>query len=90
MTVNVAYISLIPLVQLGGIFTYAIGQMQGFPVYKAIFLICGFLTLIWGGVLMWLLPDNPMTAKRFTLEEKAALLGVGRRNQTVSCWMGWH
>ncbi|KAL1626385.1 hypothetical protein SLS56_006883 [Neofusicoccum ribis] len=67
---------------LGGIFTYAIGQIDGFPVYKAIFLICGFLTLLWGGVLLWLLPDNPMTAKRFTLEEKAALLGVGRRNQT--------
>ncbi|KAL1648041.1 hypothetical protein SLS58_002366 [Diplodia intermedia] len=69
-------------IALGGIFTYGIGQIDGFPVYKAIFLICGFLTLIWGGILLWLLPDNPMTAKRFTLEEKATLLGIGRRNQT--------
>ncbi|KAK7567333.1 putative MFS transporter [Phyllosticta citricarpa] len=69
---------------LGGIFCYGIGQIDSFPVYKAIFLICGGMTFLWGLVVMWFLPDSPMTAKGFTLEEKAALLGVGRRNQTGS------
>ncbi|KAF2194346.1 MFS allantoate transporter [Zopfia rhizophila CBS 207.26] len=67
---------------LGGIFSYAIGQIDGFPVYKGIFLICGGITFLWGLIILYFLPDSPMTAKYFTLEEKTVLLGIGRRNQT--------
>ncbi|KAF2141334.1 uncharacterized protein K452DRAFT_272105 [Aplosporella prunicola CBS 121167] len=67
---------------IGGILCYGIGQIDSFPVYKSIFLICGGATLLFGLVFLWRMPDSPILAKGFTLEEKAALLGVGRKNQT--------
>lgn len=68
---------------LGGIFTYAIGQMNNFPVYKGIFLVCGGLTLVWGVLMLVFFPKNVLFSKRFTVEEKAMVVGIGKRNQTV-------
>ncbi|KAH7026724.1 major facilitator superfamily transporter [Microdochium trichocladiopsis] len=67
---------------VGGILTYGIGQIKSFPVWKAIFLLCGGLTVVWGIVLFIFLPDNIITAKRFTIEEKATLIGRGRLGRT--------
>ncbi|KKY33111.1 putative major facilitator superfamily transporter [Diaporthe ampelina] len=58
------------------------GQIQGFPVWKAIFLLCGGVTVVWGIVLVFFLPDSILTAKRFTLEEKALLIARGRLAKT--------
>lgn len=53
--------------KLGGLITYGIGQIDSFPVWKAVFLICGGMTVIWGGVLMLFLPNSILSAKRFTV-----------------------
>lgn len=67
---------------VGGILTYAIGQIDTFPVWKAIFLLCGGITVAWGVLLLLVLPDNILTARRFTLEEKALLIARGRLGRT--------
>ena len=46
------------------------------------FLICGGATVIWGGLLMFLLPNDILSAKRFTVE-KILLIGRGKQNHTV-------
>ncbi|KAI9925837.1 hypothetical protein MW887_005643 [Aspergillus wentii] len=67
---------------VGGLLTFGIGQMNGFPVWRAIFLICGGATVVWGGVLMVFLPNSILSARRFSVEEKVVLVGRGMRNQT--------
>lgn len=67
---------------LGGLLSYGIGQIDSFPVWKAVFLICGGLTVIWGVFLLVFLPDDILTAKRFSLEEKALLVGRARLART--------
>lgn len=67
---------------IGGILTYGIGQIDTFPVWKAIFLLCGGMTVFWGVLLFFLLPDSILTAKRFTTEEKALLIARGRLGHT--------
>ncbi|GCB21152.1 uncharacterized transporter C417.10 [Aspergillus awamori] len=67
---------------VGGLLTYAIGQLNTFPVWRAVFLICGGATIIWGVVMMIFLPNSILTSKRFSVEEKVLLIGRGRENQT--------
>ena len=67
---------------LEGILSYAIGQVKTFPVWKAIFLLCGGITILWGIVVLIFLPDDIITAKRFTTQEKATLIGRGRQGRT--------
>ncbi|OLN85407.1 putative transporter C757.13-like protein 3 [Colletotrichum chlorophyti] len=67
---------------LGGILSYGIGQIDSFPVWKAVFLICGGITVLWGGLLLFLLPDSILSAKRFSLEERALLVGRARLAKT--------
>jgi hypothetical protein len=43
---------------------------------------CGGMTIVWGFVLLLFLPDSIMTARQFTLEERALLIGRGRLAQT--------
>ncbi|KAJ8184498.1 hypothetical protein LV157_005790 [Aspergillus fumigatus] len=61
---------------------FAIGQLNGFPVWRAVFLICGGVTVLWGGILLLYLPNSILSAKRFTIEEKILLIGRGKQNQT--------
>ncbi|GAB1211345.1 hypothetical protein ATERTT37_000458 [Aspergillus terreus] len=67
---------------LGGLITYGIGQMDSFPVWRGVFLICGGITVVWGVILLVFLPNSILTAKRFTVEEKILLIGRGKQNQT--------
>ncbi|KAH8732126.1 major facilitator superfamily transporter [Phaeosphaeriaceae sp. PMI808] len=67
---------------LGGILSYGIGQMDGFPVWRAVFLICGGITVVWGVLLLLCLPDSIFGAKWFSLEEKVLLVGRARLAQT--------
>lgn len=43
---------------LGGLLSFAIGQVEGFKVWKSIFIICGGITVLFGRLLLWKLPDN--------------------------------
>ncbi|KAF5013367.1 hypothetical protein FDECE_614 [Fusarium decemcellulare] len=67
---------------LGGLLTYGIGQIKKFPVWKAVFMTCGGMTVVWGVVLLLFLPDSIMTARQFSLEERALLIGRGRLART--------
>ncbi|KAH7367781.1 major facilitator superfamily domain-containing protein [Plectosphaerella cucumerina] len=67
---------------MGGLLSFAIGQINTFPVWRAVFLICGGLTVVWGVVLLFFLPDDIITAKRFTIEDKAILIGRARLSRT--------
>ncbi|KAI1073926.1 major facilitator superfamily transporter [Whalleya microplaca] len=67
---------------IGGILFYAVGQIKTFPVWKAIFLLCGGITIIWGILLLIFLPDSIITAKRFTLQERATLIGRAKLGRT--------
>ncbi|TEA13199.1 putative transporter [Colletotrichum sidae] len=67
---------------LGGLLSYGIGQIHSFPVWKAVFLICGGMTVLWGILLIFCLPDSILTAKRFSLEERALLVGRARLSKT--------
>ena len=51
-------------------------------MWRIIFLLCGGVTIVWGVLLKWLLPNNIMTATRFTLEDKALLIARGQTNRT--------
>lgn len=66
----------------GGLLSFAVGQIKTFPVWKAVFLICGAMTVLWGVVLLFFLPDDVVTAKRFSVEEKALIIARARQNRT--------
>lgn len=67
---------------VGGILFYAVGQIKTFPVWKAIFLLCGGVTILWGVVVLIFLPDDIITAKRFSLQERATLVGRAKLGRT--------
>ncbi|KAI0015885.1 major facilitator superfamily transporter [Xylariomycetidae sp. FL0641] len=67
---------------VSGVLFFAVGQIQTFPVWKIIFLLCGGITIVWGVILLVFLPDSIIDAKRFTLQEKAALIGRGKLGRT--------
>ncbi|KAE9967088.1 hypothetical protein EG328_008427 [Venturia inaequalis] len=68
---------------VGGILFYGVGQNKSdFAVWRIIFLLCGGVTVIWGIVLLFFLPNNIMTAKRFTKEDKALLIARSQTNGT--------
>ncbi|ETN42085.1 uncharacterized protein HMPREF1541_04024 [Cyphellophora europaea CBS 101466] len=67
---------------IGGILFYAVGYEKNFPVWKVIYLLCGGMTVVWGVVLWFHLPDNIMSARKFTPEEKALLIARSQTNRT--------
>ncbi|KAH6680880.1 MFS transporter [Halenospora varia] len=67
---------------LGGLVSFGIGQINSFPVWRAIFLICGGVTIAWGVLIFFILPDDVISAKRFSPEEKAILIGRGKLGRT--------
>lgn len=66
----------------GGILFYGVGYAKHFTVWKIIYIICGGMTVLWAIVLFFRLPDNIMTAKNFTVEEKALLIARSAQNRT--------
>ncbi|KAI9325261.1 major facilitator superfamily domain-containing protein [Zopfochytrium polystomum] len=68
---------------LGGLLTYGIGHMGGsLPVWKSIYLMLGAVTVLWGFVILLLLPDSIIAARRFTIDEKVTLIGRTRLGRT--------
>ncbi|KAL2204246.1 MFS general substrate transporter [Sarocladium strictum] len=65
----------------GGVLFYGVGQAKGWDVWRIIYIICGGLTVIWGVVLFFFMPDNILTAKRYTVEEKAMLIAQNARSR---------
>ena len=67
---------------VAGVLNLAIGRITIIPVWKAVFLVNGGMTIVWGLLLLIFLPDDVISAKRFTLEEKALLIARGRLART--------
>ncbi|TDZ53778.1 putative transporter [Colletotrichum trifolii] len=67
---------------IGGILFYGVGQADGWDVWRIIFVMCGGLTIIWGVVLFFFLPNNIMAAKRFSVQDKAHLIARSQSNKT--------
>lgn len=66
----------------GGIMFYGVGQAKGWAVWRTIYVLCGGMTICWGIVLFFFLPNNILTAKRYTIEERAMLIAQSARNKT--------
>ncbi|KAH7198287.1 major facilitator superfamily domain-containing protein [Fusarium flagelliforme] len=66
----------------GGIMFFGVGQAKGWDVWRTIYVLCGGLTICWGVVLFFFLPNNILTAKRYTIEERAMLIAQSARNKT--------
>ncbi|KAK7414222.1 hypothetical protein QQX98_006917 [Neonectria punicea] len=66
----------------GGILFYGVGQAKGWDVWRIIYVLCGGLTVCWGVLLFFLLPNNILTAKRYTVEERAMLIAQSAANRT--------
>lgn len=67
---------------IGGILFYGVGYAKSFTVWKIIYLICGGMTVLWSLLLFFKLPDNIMSAKNFSVEEKALLIARAAKNRT--------
>ncbi|KAE8872204.1 hypothetical protein P3342_002532 [Pyrenophora teres f. teres] len=66
----------------GGILFYGVGFAKSFVIWKIIYIICGGMTILWSVLLFFRLPNNIMTAKSFTTEEKALLIARAAKNRT--------
>ncbi|KAI1323394.1 MFS general substrate transporter [Xylariaceae sp. FL0255] len=64
---------------VGSLVTYGLGHIMSshiFP-YQIIFIFCGSITVVFGIIFLFLMPDSPMEAKRF-LTEREQLIAVER------------
>ena len=59
---------------VGGILYYGVGQAKRWDIWRIIYVLCGRVTVVWSGILFFYLPDNVLTAKRFSVEERAMLI----------------
>ncbi|CAN6647768.1 allantoate permease [Trichomonascus vanleenenianus] len=67
----------------GGLLGYGIGHIGGsIPSWKYEFIIIGALCCIWGAMVFFFLPNNPVTAKFLNERERKILLYRLRSNQT--------
>lgn len=66
----------------GGILFYGVGQAKGWDVWRIIYVLCGGLTICWGVLLFFFLPNNILDAKRYTVEERAMLIAQSAANRT--------
>lgn len=67
---------------IGSLLTYGIDQVKTIAVWRSIYLILGGVTILWGLLMFIFLPDDVISARRFTQEDKALLIGRGRLNRT--------
>jgi MFS family permease len=65
----------------GGILFYGVGQSKGWDVWRIIYILCGGMTVIWGVILWFSMPDNILSARRFTTEERAMLIAQNARSK---------
>ncbi|KAK4187361.1 thiamine pathway transporter THI73 [Podospora australis] len=68
---------------VGSLLTYGLGHIESDKMFKyqIVFLFCGLLTVVYAGVVLWLMPDSPMEAKYLTEREKVVAVERLRANQ---------
>ncbi|KAK1146766.1 hypothetical protein N8T08_002527 [Aspergillus melleus] len=67
---------------VGGLLFYGVGQAKGWDVWRIIFVLCGGITICWGVVLFFFLPNTIVSARFYTVEQKALLVARSYGNQT--------
>ncbi|VUC26875.1 unnamed protein product [Clonostachys rosea] len=65
-----------------GILFFGVGQAKGWDVWRIIYILCGGMTVVWAVILFFFLPDNILTAKRYSIDERAMLIGQSKRSRT--------
>lgn len=67
----------------GSLFAYAIAHIKGgLGPWRWLFVIFGVITLLWAGVLLWFLPDEPAKTRWLTEEQRKQAVDRIRTNQT--------
>ncbi|KAK3708023.1 hypothetical protein LTR37_011716 [Vermiconidia calcicola] len=69
---------------VGALMSYGFQFYVGhaFASWQIMFLVVGCITVFVGGIVIWLMPDNPMSARRLTHAERVAAVERLRENQT--------
>lgn len=67
---------------IGGAVAYGIGNITTIAAWKALFLVFGALTVTWGSVVYFLLPDEPMKARFLPKVERAKAVQRVAENMT--------
>jgi MFS family permease len=69
---------------IGALMSYGFQFYQGdrFSSWQIMFLVVGCITMAVGGVVIALMPDNPMSARKLTHSERVAAVERLRENQT--------
>ncbi|OAA59658.1 Major facilitator superfamily domain, general substrate transporter [Niveomyces insectorum RCEF 264] len=70
---------------VGGLIGYGVGHIQSrlsVGPWIWFFIIVGAVTFLWGIALLFILPDNPMTAKFLTPQERAVAVARVKDNHT--------
>jgi MFS family permease len=67
----------------GSVLTYGLGSIQGsLSTWKWIYLVLGALTILWGALWLYCVPDNPATASWLTENQRITALQRLLANQT--------
>ncbi|KAJ8481254.1 hypothetical protein ONZ45_g15369 [Pleurotus djamor] len=69
---------------VGGLIAYGIAQIETphLKNWQILFTLLGCLTFVWGIFVAWWLPDSPMRARCFSLEDRLLLAERVRKNDT--------
>ncbi|ETS59817.1 hypothetical protein PaG_06345 [Moesziomyces aphidis] len=69
---------------VGGLLGYGFYQVKGGKLesFQLMFMILGLLTVVWSGVVLWMLPQSPMKARGISEEDKVKIVERVRENQT--------
>jgi MFS family permease len=67
----------------GGLLTFGLGHIVGgLSTWKYIYLVLGAITFTWGIIFIWVVPDNPSTARWLTPEQKVIAIQRVIENKT--------
>ncbi|KAF2112545.1 major facilitator superfamily domain-containing protein [Lophiotrema nucula] len=69
---------------VGGLLAFGVSHFTNGPIknWQLLFLVLGLVTCVWSFFIAWLLPDNPMTAKCYSEDEKRLMIERVRHNET--------
>ncbi|EIM88123.1 MFS general substrate transporter [Stereum hirsutum FP-91666 SS1] len=69
---------------VGGLIAYGIYHIQHGVLknWQILFTLLGAITVVWGCFVLWWLPDSPMRARCFSLEDRLLMTERVRKNET--------
>ncbi|CAI7613484.1 unnamed protein product [Penicillium manginii] len=69
---------------IGGLLAFGVSHFKNGPIknWQLLFLVLGLATCVWSFFIATLLPDNPLTAKCFSEEDRKLMIERVRENET--------